>query len=173
MKSRLCSLFEKTSDNEQQELIAMTHPKITPALLLAAAIFAAGVAKSDETTPPAPQTQNGITFLNGGIGKQQAQAMRDEAKTGYNLQLVFATEKTGQYKANVNVTITDAKGTKLVDAESVGPGFYAKLPVGQYKISAEANGTLQHKSIDVTEHNLVRYVLYWAAEPGQLAADTH
>jgi len=149
----------------------VNHLQLAQTLILAVGICAGALAKADESSPPQPQTQNGITYLDGGIGKQQVQAMRMEAKAGYNLQLVFATEKTGQYKANVNVTITDAKGVKLVDAGSVGPGFYAKLPVGHYKITAEANGTLQHKSFDVTEHNVVRYVLYWAAEPGELQAD--
>jgi len=151
----------------------MNHRKPVQALLIAISIGAGGIAKGDESTPPEPQTQNGITFLNGGIGEQQVEAMRLEAKNGYNLQLVFATKKSGQYKANVNVTITNAKGEKLVGADSVGPGFYAKLPAGRYKISAEANGTVQNKSIDVTDHSLNRYVLYWAAEPGEMAADAH
>ena len=151
----------------------MGHRKLAHAVILAVSICAGGIAKSDESTPPEPQSQNGITYLVGGIGEQQVQSMRAEAKKGYNLQLVFATEKSGQYKADVNVTIADAKGEKLVDVVSVGPGFYAKLPVGHYKISVEAKGTQQSRSIEVTDHNLIRYVLYWAAEPGELAADMH
>lgn len=151
----------------------MNKRKLAPALLVAFGVCASGIARSDESTPPQPQVQNGITYLTGGIGQGQVQAMRTESKNGYNLQLVFATEKTGQYKANVNLTITDAKGTKLVDATSVGPGFYAKLPAGHYRISAEAQGAQQNKSFDVTENHVVRYVLYWAAEPGELAEDLH
>jgi hypothetical protein len=95
------------------------------------------------------------------------QAIRAEAKEGYKLQLVFATQKSGEYVANVKVMISDAKGETLIDVVSDGPGFYAKLPVGHYKISAENRGTLQGRSIDVTGHNINRYVLYWSAEPGQ------
>ena len=157
--------------DKQQGSIAMNHRQLAHAVILAVSICAGGVARSDESTPPEPQSQNGITYLNGGIGQQQVTAMRTEAKKGYNLQLVFATEKSGQYQADVNVTISDAKGEKLVDVASVGPGFYAKLPVGHYKVSAESKGMQQSKSIEVTDHNLNRYVLYWAAEPGELAAD--
>lgn len=149
----------------------MNYRTLAPALFIATGILSAGIARSDESTPPQPQTQNGITFVYGGVGKQQEDQMRVESRTGYNLQLVFATEKSGQYKANVDVTVLDAKGEKLVAVKSVGPGFYAKLPAGHYKVLAEANGTQQHKSFVVTEHNLVRYVLYWAAEPGELESD--
>jgi len=149
----------------------MKPSRTAQALLLAFGVCAGSVALADETIAPEPQVQNGITYLTGGIGEDQAQAMRAESKKGYNLQLVFATEKSGQYQANVSVTITDAKGEKLIDLASVGPGFYAKLPAGHYKVVAENHGTQQHKSIAVTENNLTRYVLYWAAEPGELKSD--
>lgn len=149
----------------------MNHRKLAYVPLLAAGLLAGALASADESTPPEPSVQNGITYLSGGIGDDQVQAMRAESKSGYNLQLVFATVKTGQYKANVNVSIADAKGVKLVDASSVGPGFYAKLPKGHYTIVAEAQGKQQTKSVDVTDHNLVRYVMYWAAEPGETSAD--
>jgi len=158
---------------KQWELITMNPLKPSFALILVCGILAAGIARGDETTPPQAIVQNGITYLSGGIGEDQVQAMRAESKNGYNLQLVFATVKTGQYKANVNVTIANEKGVKLVDAVAVGPGFYAKLPNGHYRIVAEAQGTQQSKTIYVTGNNLTRYVLYWAAEPGEMSADTH
>jgi hypothetical protein len=143
------------------------HAKCARGFVLVLCINAAGVAVADESNPPQPKMQNGITYLTGGIGQDQVQAMRAEAREGYNLQLVFATQTSGEYVANVKVTISDAKGETLIDAVSDGPGFYAKLPVGHYKISAENRGTLQNRSIDVTGRNINRYVLYWSAEPGQ------
>ena len=130
-------------------------------------IAAAGVAVANESTRPQPKMQNGITYLTGGIGQDQVQEMRADAREGYNLQLVFATQKSGEYVANVRVMISDAKGETLIDAVSDGPGFYAKLPAGHYKISAENRGELQGVSIDVTGHNINRHVLYWSPEPGQ------
>jgi len=93
------------------------------------------------------------------------QAIR-EMKDDYNMQLVFAMEKTGAYLADITVTIEDSKGETLVEAVSVGPGFYATLPAGRYKITADNNGTKQVKSINVTGRNLNRLVLYWTPEPG-------
>jgi hypothetical protein len=146
----------------------MSYCKLLRTMFLAVSVVATSVALADESTPPEPKTQNGIAYLTGGIGQDEVRAMRAEAKDGYNLQLVFATEKSGQYQANVKVSISDAKGKKLIDAISEGPGFYAKLPVGRYRINAEAKGTQQSRSIEVTGHNLNRFVLYWPAEAGQL-----
>jgi hypothetical protein len=145
----------------------MSHAKCARVFVLVLGIAAAAVAVANESTPLRPKMQNGITYLTGGIGQDQVQEMRADAREGYNLQLVFATQKSGEYLANVKVMISDSKGETLIDAVSDGPGFYAKLPVGHYKISAENRGTLQGRSIDVTGHNINRYVLYWSAEPGQ------
>ncbi len=64
------------------------------------------------------------------------------------------------------MTIGDSKGKTLVEAVSDGPGFYATLPAGRYKITADNNGTKQVKPINVTGRNLNRLVLYWTPEPG-------
>ena len=93
------------------------------------------------------------------------QAIR-EMKDDYNMQLDFAMEKTGAYLADIKVTIEDSKGKTLVEAVSDGPDFYATLPAGRYKITADNNGTKQAKSINVTCSNLNRLVLYWTPEPG-------
>ena len=53
------------------------------------------------------------------------------------------------------MTIGDSKGQTLVEAVSDGPGFYATLPVGRYKITADNNGTKQVKSINVNARSLL------------------
>ena len=145
----------------------MSHVKCARVCVLVLGIAAAGVGVADESTPLQPKMQNGITYLTGGIGQDQVQEMRADAREGYKLQLVFATQKSGEYLADVKVTISDGKGETLIDVVSDGPGFYAKLPVGHYKISAENRGAVQVRSIDVTGRNINRHVLYWSAEPGQ------
>ena len=82
------------------------------------------------------------------------QAIR-EMKDDYNMQLDFAMEKTGAYLADIKVTIEDSKGKTRVEAVSVGPGFYATLPAGRYKITADNNGTKQVKSINVNARSLL------------------
>jgi hypothetical protein len=56
---------------------------------------------------PAAQTQNGITFVTGGIGKPEAAAMK-AAAGHYDLMITFA-DRSGDYVADVDVKIQDAK----------------------------------------------------------------
>jgi hypothetical protein len=57
-----------------------------------------------------------------------------------NLQLTFATQKTGAYRSDVQIDIADAKGSALLSVANAGPMFYAKLPPGTYRINASAEG---------------------------------
>jgi hypothetical protein len=87
----------------------------------------------------APQQQNGITYLNGGVGQDEQNAMK-AFKADYNLQLTFATKQSGAYRSDVQLDIADAKGASVLSVANTGPLFYAKLPAGTYRISAAAQG---------------------------------
>lgn len=93
-------------------------------------------------TPPAalaPHSENGVSYVSGGVGADERDALKAMAKD-YNLRLLFADKKTGSYQAGVKVAIADTKGRKVVDAVSDGPWFYAKLPPGRYRVTADADG---------------------------------
>jgi hypothetical protein len=88
---------------------------------------------------PNSQTEGGITYVSGGIADDWQQAM--EAQRGqYNLHLLFAQIGTGAYFANVPVEITDSSGRTVLNAVSQGPFFYARLPAGNYKVTASHAG---------------------------------
>jgi dipeptidase len=53
----------------------------------------------------------------------------------YNLKIVFAL-KEGNYLADASVLIKDAQDRTVLEAVSDGPWFYAKLPAGQYAVTA-------------------------------------
>jgi len=86
-----------------------------------------------------PKEQNGISYINGGVGQDEQNAMR-ALKADYNLQLTFATKKTGAYRSDVQLDIADAKGASVLSVANTGPMFFAKLPPGTYRISAAAEG---------------------------------
>ncbi|MBK8964347.1 MAG: hypothetical protein IPM75_15195 [Candidatus Competibacteraceae bacterium] len=96
---------------------------------------------------PAAQTQNGITFVTGGIGKSEAAAMKAAAKR-HDLMLVFA-DREGHYLADVNVKIKDMKGNTVLDTVS-DPILLADLPSGRYTIQADADGKSFVKTFSVT-----------------------
>jgi hypothetical protein len=85
------------------------------------------------------QTESGIDYVAGGIGKEQSEAMK-VAGQDYDLMLIFATDG-GKYLADIDLEIEDMNGNILLNTVSEGPLFLANLPVGRYKITASAQGT--------------------------------
>jgi hypothetical protein len=86
-----------------------------------------------------PKEQNGVSYINGGVGTDEQNAMR-ALRADYNLQLTFATKQTGAYRSDVQLDIADTKGTSMLSVANAGPMFFAKLPPGTYRISASAEG---------------------------------
>jgi hypothetical protein len=104
----------------------------------AAAILAACLALP-AAQAAGPQQQNGISYINGGVGQDEQNAMR-AMRADYNLLLTFATKESGAFRSDVQLDIMDAKGASLLSVPNTGPMFYAKLPAGTYRISAAAEG---------------------------------
>lgn len=93
-----------------------------------------------------PREQNGIGYINGGVGQDEQNAMR-ALKADYNLRLTFATKQTGAYRSDVQLDIADAKGASVLSVANTGPMFFAKLPPGTYRISAAAEGKTFKRSV--------------------------
>ncbi|MFK3739788.1 hypothetical protein [Massilia sp. TN1-12] len=116
--------------------------------LAAAAILAACLATVPAVQAAGPQQQNGITYINGGVGQDEQNAMR-ALRADYNLLLTFATKQSGAFRSDVQLDIMDAKGTTLLSVPNTGPMFYAKLPAGTYRISAAAEGKTFKRTVKV------------------------
>lgn len=123
------------------------HRTFARAILTATMALAAGGAFA-QTAGPTPHQQNGITYVNGGVGQEEQSAMRAQ-RADYNLQLTFATNKTGAYRSDVQLDIMDAKGANLLSVPNTGPMFFAKLPAGTYRISAAAEGKTFKRTVKV------------------------
>jgi tripartite-type tricarboxylate transporter receptor subunit TctC len=93
-----------------------------------------------------PKEQNGVTYINGGVGTDEQNAMQ-ALKADYNLRLTFATKQTGAYRSDVQLDIADAKGAGVLSVANTGPMFFAKLPPGTYRISAAAEGKTFKRSV--------------------------
>jgi hypothetical protein len=89
----------------------------------------------------------GSPHLSGGVGKDEREQLEAAAKD-YNLKLIFA-QSSGAFVADIQVTITDAAGSTVVDATSNGPLFFAKLPAGDYRIEATYAGIAKNSSATV------------------------
>lgn len=95
-----------------------------------------------------PKTENGITYLCGGIGTTEADLMKREAEN-YNLMLTFA-ESSGAYVADVHVEIADARGKPILETVCDAPIMLVNLPTARsYRIRAEVAGHPVNKTVRV------------------------
>ncbi len=123
-------------------------------------------AKSREL--PAPQTQNDVTYLCGGVGVEEADYVKRAAKD-YDMMLTFATAD-GSYLADVDVAITDPKGQYVLQAKCDGPLMLVDLPQsGNYRVRADTAGYSLNKTVKVTAgerkgRHLSTAVLTWPRE---------
>jgi hypothetical protein len=131
---------------------ALANAALPLVLALAACLAAPAVAAQ-------PKEQNGITYINGGVGTDEQNAMR-ALKADYNLRLTFATKQTGAYRSDVQLDIADAKGGNLLSVPNTGPMFFAKLPAGIYKISASAEGKTFKRTVRLGT-GTKEMVLHW------------
>ena len=111
---------------------------------------------------PQPKTENGITWLAGGIGHDEAAAMKAEAKD-YPLSMVFSEGKHNAYLANVKVTIKDRAGKAVLDTVARGPIMLVKLPAGKYALAAMEDGKTLHRTVQVKAHGDRQVVFHWPA----------
>jgi hypothetical protein len=114
----------------------------------------------DALDAPQPVTKDGVTFVSGGIGDGGRAAM-DKIAHDYNLRLMFAQQKTGEYLADIGVTITNAAGKTILATTADGPFFYARVPPGRYKVTATSAGASLTRDIAVSAKGAARQSFYW------------
>jgi hypothetical protein len=115
------------------------------------------------TTPPPEQQSGSISFVNGGIGAPQAEAMR-AIKSGYPLALTFAEHLEGKdaYTAMVTVDIRDGAGNRVLCVSDAGPMLFLRLPDGDYTVTARSYGGIeQTRQIKVRGDSHQDVTLIW------------
>lgn len=96
-----------------------------------------------------PRTENGVTYLCGGVGDEESAYMKQTAARDYDLMMTFA-ERTGSYVANVDVSIKDARGRTVLETTCDAPIMLVDLPSGgNYRIHADAGGRAIDRSAAV------------------------
>lgn len=142
-------------------------------------------AGADLQPPPSPiarlkpTTHEGVTYMCGGVGEEESDYMKQEAKD-YDLMLTFATRK-GAYLADVDVDISDAKGNSVLQLACDSPILLVDLPKGgTYKVRAETAGYTLNKAVKVAggrkqSQHLASSILSWpqrVAEGGSAPTST-
>lgn len=108
------------------------------------------------------KSAEGVEYVSGGIGENAQQQLNERAKD-FNLKLVF-TLNEGNYIADVNLAVKDAKGRTVVEDVAEGPIFLARLPAGQYSVTANYEGKTQTRKLKVGKGLRTEY-LRWPSNP--------
>jgi hypothetical protein len=124
-----------------------------PWLMLSFLVFA-------EETMLVTQTQGDISFISGGVGGDERDAMQAISKN-YNLNLLFSLDGSGEYLSDVQVRIKDTAGNSLLDTVADGPMFFAKLKPGRYDLNVEQSGHSIEKTIVIDGKQRARLSLSW------------
>lgn len=140
----------------------------TPALSKTAASLCLAIGATFACTAwaqlPEAQTQNGVEYVSGGIGKEESDAFK-AAKSRYPLALTFASQSEGSpavaYAGDVQVVVRDAYDANVLNVTSPGPLFLARLAPGSYQVFATYEGETQSKPITVTADGTVDLRFLW------------
>lgn len=123
--------------------------------------FAAATASADMLVDA--KRSGTTTFLSGGLTSDGAQAMRAAAPQ-YNLRVVFIAH-TGQYLADVPVSIKSERGEAVLDGVSEGPMLWVKVPPGRYVVTAQYSGQPQVHRIEVGNQMPTPVFFRWQVTP--------
>lgn len=127
-------------------------------IVLAAAIAIPATAQHERVL-----TRDGIAYVSGGIGEDSQERLAARERE-FNLKLVF-TLVEGNYVADVNVTVSNAGGSNIVEHVADGPFFMAKLPAGLYSVTATYEGRTVTRKVKVAAERLRTEYLRWPSNP--------
>jgi hypothetical protein len=124
--------------------------RIALRMLFGATIVAAALAQAAPADTIPREGQMG--YLNGGIGKEQADLMRDMSPQ-FPVRMTFsrhnASLNTDEFVADVRLRVVDGAGRTLDDLPGQGPIFLLRVPQGAYAVEAEHDGEVKTRRFDV------------------------
>lgn len=127
-------------------------------LLLACLLPSQVLAQGDASTLVEKHFGN-VTYVSGGIGDEEREEIRLR-EGDFNLRLLFS-ERDGSYLGSVDVVVLNAKGEKVLEANSAGPFLLARLPPGSYVIKVSMNGQEQQRKLSITDKRRSEGVFRW------------
>jgi hypothetical protein len=130
-------------------------------LALGTGVYSAIAFGADDDLP-ATQQRGQVTYLSGGIGLDQSQAIKNVMRD-YPLTLTFVgtTRNENQYLADVPVTITDSNGNTILETSSAGHDMLARLPSGRYTIHATYEGKTEARTVDISTSQHSHQIFGW------------
>jgi len=135
--------------------------------MFVASLFAAPVMGADPNVVPGPlppeQTQGRVTYITGGIGQEEAAAMRRE-QPRFSLSLEFIKNaQPPEFLSGVSVVISDQQGETVLRTVADGPILLARIPPGRYMVTATAaeQGQAKQRDVAIAERKPEHVVFEW------------
>ena len=113
---------------------------------------------------PEPRTQGAVSFISGGVGAEENQALQ-AVRSDYNLHLLFSAQGGGEFLSDVAVRITDPQGKLVLETVSDGPKLFAKLQPGSYTLEASYGGKTLSETVSITAQHGASLSLVWPEAP--------
>lgn len=126
--------------------------------LLAAPYVAAQT--QTESALPAAQTVAGVKYVQGGVGKDESDAMLRESKN-YPLALVFSGGKENNYVCDIAIRVRDAAGKTVLQTSADGPIMLIDLPAGKYVVDAQYRDKTVTQRVELSAKGSRRLDLHW------------
>ena len=140
------------------------------ALTFLAIFSTCGFAESDNQGPgtslPPTRSQGQAEFLSGGIGADEADAIKKAASSWpLMLELAQAGTPAAEYISDVPVTISDESGKIVLDTIAEGPFLLVKLPPGKYSLDATYQSIKLYRQFNIQKGQHEKLTLIWPSVP--------
>jgi outer membrane protein OmpA-like peptidoglycan-associated protein len=103
---------------------------------------------------------DGVSYISGGATNAEAQALKHEGRS-FPLELVFTAGRSSGYVSRVQVRVSDASGSIVLDATSDGPIMLVRLPTATYRIRAANAGRALERTVRVDATGFRRVDFHW------------
>lgn len=111
---------------------------------------------------PDTQYSRGISYISGGVGEEESQAILAEAKQWpLLLELSQLENGRGVWIFGAKIKILNSQNQVIFDAQADGPYILINLAVGQYQIEASYLGVSQKRSVNVQASAPQKLAIFW------------
>lgn len=111
---------------------------------------------------PDTQYSQGISYISGGVGEEESQAILAEAKQWpVLLELSQLENGRGAWIFGAKIKILNSKNQVIFDAQADGPYILINLATGQYQIEASYQGVVQKKSLSIQASAPQKLAIFW------------
>ncbi len=125
-----------------------------------AIVLTAPLAAAADAGLPAARHEGSVTYVNGGVGKDEQMAMHRLARR-YPLRMAFSERKDGEFLADVPVVITNAHGSTVLALPKAGPMLDVRLPAGKYRVTAQFTGRTEAQDVTLDGKAARNLYFHW------------